>query len=168
MAQDIIDTNVVSETTKNTNTNKAIRDNDIVVVKSLVPNVYYTCSKTMDSFTWADAGDTQEMTFAQLKLLKNKHGGYFTKKWLYPENKPARKKLGIEAIFAVKFEYKDMKLLYGNDVDAVKEKIAYIPSEEKSSYIDKIKNGVKQGKITNIKIIRLLEKEFDIELIDLV
>lgn len=149
--------------------NKSIRDDDIVVVKSLVPNIYYTCSKTLDSFIWADVGDTQEMTFAQLKVLKNKHGGYFAKKWLYPQNEVVLKKLGIDDIFAVKFDsHNDMKLLYGNDINAVKEKISYIAADEKETMIKKIQSAVKQGKIVNIKIIRLLEKELDIELMDLV
>lgn len=147
---------------------KSIRDNDVIVVKSLVPNVYYTCSKTLDTFSWADVGDAEEMTFAQLKVMKNKHGGYFTKKWLYPEDDMARKKLGIDSIFATTFEKKDMRLLYGNDVTAVKEKLHYIPAEEKAAYIKRVQTDVKQGKITNVKIIRLLEKELDISLMDLV
>lgn len=149
-------------------TAKSIRDNDVIVVKSLVPNVYYTCSKTLDTFSWADVGDTEEMTFSQLKVMKNKHGGYFTKKWLYPENDMARKKLGIDSIFAVTFEKKDMKLLYGNDVAAVKEKLHYIPAGERASYAERVQKDVRQGKIANVKIIRLLEKELGISLMDLV
>ena len=148
--------------------NKSIRDNDVIAVKSLVPNVYYTCSKTMDTFIWAEAGDVEEMTFAQLKVMKNKNSGYFTKKWLYPQNEMALKKLGIDSLFVGKFEAKDMKLLYGNDVDAVKEKIGYISASGKEEFTNKVKKAVKQGKIVNIKIIRLLENELDVELMDLV
>ena len=147
---------------------KSIRDNDKVIVKALVPNVHYTCPKTLDYFNWAEVGEEQEMTFAQLKLMKNKHKGYFTKKWLYPKNEIALRKLGIDDIFAVKFTRADMKLLYGNDVDAVKDKICYVTEKDKPEVIEKIKNAVKQGKIVNIKIIRLLENEFEIDLMDLI
>ena len=61
-----------------------------------------------------------------------------------------------------------MKLLYGNDVDAVKDKICYVTEKDKPEVIEKIKNAVKQGKIVNIKIIRLLENEFEIDLMDLI
>jgi hypothetical protein len=163
----------MSETTDNTNATpvvkaKDIKDSDIVIVKSLVSSVHYTCPKTLDSFSWAEVGDTNEMTFAQLKVMKTKHNGYFTKKWLYPQNEAALKKLGIDTIFAVKFEKRDMKLLYGNDVEAVKEKISYVPTVDRPAMVDKIEKAVKQGKIVNIKIIRLLEKEFGIDLMDLV
>lgn len=151
-----------------TTTTKSIRDNDTVIVKSLVPNVYYTCSKTLDSFIWAEAGNTEPMTFAQLKVMKTKHPDYFKKKWLYPQNEAVLKKLGIDGIFAGKFDRKDMQLLYGNDVEAVKEKISFIPFSEKEDFVNKVKKAVKQGKIVNIKIIRLLEKELEIELMDLI
>lgn len=151
-----------------TTTAKSIRDDDIIIVKSLVPNVHYTCPKTLDYFNWAEVGDEQEMTFAQLKIMKNKHKGYFSKKWLYPKNETVLRKLGIDEIFAVKFTRTDMKLFYGNDVDAVKEKICYVTENDKPELIEKIKNAVKQGKIVNIKIIRFLENEFEIDLMDLI
>ena len=151
------------------NAAKSIRDNDKIIVKALVPNVHYTCPKTLDYFNRAEVGDEQEMTFAQLKLMKNKHKGYFTKKWLYPKNEIALRKLGIDDIFAVKFNMRaDMRLLYGNDVEAVKDKICYVTEKDKPEVIEKIRNAVKQGKIVNIKIIRLLENEFEIDLMDLI
>lgn len=166
MDQDTITTN---ENVKQESASKSIRDTDVIVVKSLVPNVYYTCSKTNDAYIWADIGDTQELTFAQLKVMKNKNSGYFTKKWLFPQNEVALRKLGIDDIFAGKFdERKDIKLFYGDDVEAVKEKIAFISPESRADIAGKVIKAVKQGKIVNVKIIRLLEKELDIELMDLV
>ena len=101
--------------------------------------------------------------------MKNKHSGYFTKKWLFPQNDSALKKLGIDDIFAGKFdEKKDMKLFYGDDVEAVREKLSYIAPENKENIGNKVIKAVKQGKIVNIKILRLLEKELDVELMDLV
>lgn len=147
---------------------EALKDTDIILVKSLVPNVYYTCSKTLDSFIWLEAGDVQEMTFGQLKLMKNKYNGYFTKKWLYPQNEQALNKLGIADIFAKKFDRSDMRLLYGNNIKALKEKLPFVPVDQKTELAEKIKASVESGKIVNIKIIRLLEKEFNLNLMDLV
>lgn len=148
-------------------TKKNFKDTDKIIVKALVPNVHYTCPKTLDYFNWAEVGDEQEMTFAQLKIMKIKHRNYFTKKWLYIENETALDLLGISDIFAVKFTRTDMKLLYGNDVEAVKDKICYVTEKDKPEVIEKIRNAVKQGKIVNIKIIRLLENIFNIDLMEL-
>ena len=148
-------------------TKKNFKDNDKIIVKALVPNVHYTCPKTLDYFNWTEVGDEQEMTFAQLKIMKIKHRNYFTKKWLYIENETALDLLGISDIFAVKFTRTDMKLLYGDDVNAVKNKICYVTEKDKPEVVEKIRNAVKQGKIVNIKIIRLLENEFEIDLMEL-
>ena len=148
-------------------TKKNFKDTDKIIVKALVPNVHYTCPKTLDYFNWAEVGDEQEMTFAQLKIMKIKHRNYFTKKWLYIENETALDLLDISDIFAVKFTRTDMKLLYGNDVEAVKDKICYVTEKDKPEVIEKIRNAVKQGKIVNVKIIRLLENEFEIDLMEL-
>ena len=148
-------------------TKKNFKDTDKIIVKALVPNVHYTCPKTLDYFNWAEVGDEQEMTFAQLKIMKIKHRNYFTKKWLYIENETALDLLDISDIFAVKFTRTDMKLLYGNDVEAVKDKICYVTEKDKPEVVEKIRNAVKQGKIVNVKIIRLLENEFEIDLMEL-
>ena len=148
--------------------NKTFKNTDKITVKALVDNVHYTCPKTLDYFNWAEAGEEQEMTFEQLKIMKVRHKGYFTNKWLFIEDEAVLDALGISDIFAVKFTRADMKLLYGNDVDAIKEKLLYITKKQEPEVIEKIKNAVKQGKIVNIKIIRLLENEFEIDLMDLI
>ena len=44
-------------------TSPALKDDTKVKVRALVPAVYYTCLKTMDSFAWEEVGDEQEMTY---------------------------------------------------------------------------------------------------------
>ena len=146
---------------------KIFKDTDKIIVKALVDNVHYTCPKTFEYFHWENARDEQEMTFEQVKLMKVKHKNYFTNKWLFIEDEAVLDALGISDIFAVKFTRADMKLLYGNDVDAVKDKICYVTEKDKPEVIEKIKNAVKQGKIVNIRIIKLLERTFNIDLMEL-
>lgn len=147
---------------------KTISDTDVFKVKSLVPNVHYTCSKTQDYYIWSEVGEENEMTFAQLKVMKNKHIGYFSKNWLIVTDDNASKKLGLDKYYNDRFGKKDYKLLYGNDVDKVEKKLALLPDSEKEAMSKKIIKSVSNGDIQNVKIIRLLERTFDIELMDLV
>ena len=147
---------------------RTVKDTDIVTVKSLVSNVHYTCPKTNDYFVWHDEGEEQEMTVAQLKVMKNQHNGYFSKKFLYPKDEAVLKKLNLQDYFKVKFGRGDMKLLYGDDVEVAKEKVMTIPDDEKDAFIVKVKKAVKDGKIANVKIIRMLERELGIDLMVLV
>ena len=147
---------------------KTISDADVFTVKSIVPNVHYTCSKTQDYYIWADVGDENEMTFAQLKVMKNKHIGYFSKGWLIITDNGASRKLDLDKYYNDGFGKRDYKLFYGNDVDKVEKKLAFLPDSEKEQLSKRIIKSVSNGDIQNVKIIRLLEKTFDIELMDLV
>lgn len=147
---------------------KTISDADIFKVKSLVPNVHYTCSKTQDYYIWVEVGDENEMTFGQLKVMKNKHIGYFSKNWLIVMDDNASKKLGLDKYYNDGFGKKDYKLFYGNDVDKVEKKLALLPDSEKEALSKKIIKSVSNGDIQNVKIIRLLEKTFGVDLMDLV
>ena len=146
---------------------KNFKNTDKIMVKALVPNVHYTCPKTLDYFHWAEVGDEHEMTFEQIKRIKVEHKGYFTNKWLYIEDEAVLDALGISDIFAVKFTRADIRLLYGNDVDAVKEKLCYITKKDKPEVIEKIKNAVIKGMVIDVRIIKLLEKTFNIDLMEL-
>lgn len=147
---------------------KNFKNTDKIMVKALVNNVHYTCPKTFEYFHWENARDEHEMTFEQVKLMKVKHKNYFTNKWLFIEDEAVLDALGISDIFAVKFNMRaDMKLLYGNDVDAVKKKLCYITKKKELEVIEKVKIAVKQGKIIDIRIIKLLERTFNIDLMEL-
>lgn len=147
---------------------RTVKDTDIVVVKSLKNNVHYTCPKTNDYFVWPDEGSEEKMTVAQLKVMKNQHNGYFSKKFIYPKDEAVLKKLNLQDYFKVKFGRGDMKLLYGDDIEVAKEKVMTIPDDEKDAFIVKVKKAVKDGKIANVKIIRMLERELGIDLMVLV
>ena len=147
---------------------EGITDKTVVKVKGLVPHVYYTCPKTNDTFIWGAVGDIQEMTVEQLKLMKVRHEGYFTKKWLYPMNEEALKMLRIKDIFAIKSTGDNLSALYGNDIGKAEEFISFVQDSDIEAIGKKIKNAVELGKIQNVKIIRLLEKKFDLDLISLI
>lgn len=146
----------------------ALKDTTRIKVRALVPAVYYTCLKTMDSFSWDEVGDEQEMTFMQIKTMKARHPRYFTEKWLLILNDEVLKKLNLASTFSEKVTASDMKKFYGSDVDAAKELLFGLSNSAKSGLTEKVIKAVKNGKIANVKIIRLLEEQLGIELMQLV
>ena len=158
-----------SNSAKDKTVEKVLAAKDIIIVKSLVPMVFYTCPVTHDSFFWYDIGETQELTFAQLKTIAQQHRRFFTEKWIIPLNDEAIGKLQLKDIFNVNFDLRrDMKLLYNGSIDQVREKLEHVAEDDYEPLKAKIIKATKAGKIDNVKILRLLEKHFDIELMDLV
>ena len=62
----------------------------------------------------------------------------------------------------------DLKLLCGNDVRAVEELLTNLNPDAKSELAKKAVKAAKDGKINNVKIIRLIEQHLGMEIMDLV
>lgn len=148
--------------------NEILNDDMKITVQALVPNVYYTCTVTFETFSWLEVGDTQEMTFKQLRIMNTKHPRYFTEKWLLPNDETVMKKLHLDKIYATKVSRSDMKRFCGDNIKDVDELLSGLDSNAKTELTPKIVKYVKDGKIANVKMIRLLEKKLGIELMDLV
>ena len=149
-------------------TSNVLNDDTRIVVEARVPAVYYTCPVTFETFSWLEVGDTQEMTFKQLRIMNTKHPRYFTEKWLLPNDGTVMKKLHLDKIYATKVNRADMKRFCGDDIKDVEELLSGLDSNAKTELTPKIVKYVKDGKIANVKMIRLLEKKLGIELMDLV
>ena len=145
-----------------------MNDDTRIVVEARVPAVYYTCPVTFETFSWLEVGDTQEMTFKQLRIMNTKYPRYFTEKWLLPNDGTVMKKLHLDKIYATKVNRADMKRFCGDDIKDVEELLSGLDSNAKTELTPKIVKYVKDGKIANVKMIRLLEKKLGIELMDLV
>lgn len=145
-----------------------LNDDTRIVVEARVPAVYYTCPVTYETFSWLEIGDTQEMTFKQLRIMNTKYPRYFTEKWLLPNNEAVMKKLHLDKIYATKVNRADMKRFCGDDIKDVDELLSGLDSNAKTDLTPKIVKYVKDGKIANVKMIRLLEKKLGIELMNLV
>ena len=170
MAQENKNLNPVNEAAEQTAsaTSNVLNDDTRIVVEARVPAVYYTCPVTFETFSWLEVGDTQEMTFKQLRIMNTKHPRYFTEKWLLPNDETVMKKLHLDKIYATKVNRADMKRFCGDDIKDVEELLSGLDSNAKTELTPKIVKYVKDGKIANVKMIRLLEKKLGIELMDLV
>lgn len=145
-----------------------LNDDTKIQVQSLVPVVYYTCPFTFENFSWLEVGDTQEMTFKQIRIMSVKHPRYFTEKWLKPLNDGVLDRLKLRKYFESNLKRGDLKLLCGNDVGAVEELLTSLNPDAKSGLAKKAVKAAKDGKINNVKIIRLIEQHLGVEIMDLV
>ncbi len=149
-------------------TEKILNDDTKVKVQSLVPCVYYDCPVTFETFSWLEVGDTQEMTYKQIRIMKVKYPRYFTEKWLRPLNDNVLEKMGLKKFFENNLSRSDLKLLCGNDVEAAEKMLVNLNPDGRSELAKKAVKAAKDGKINNVKIIRLIEKNLGVEIMDLV
>lgn len=171
--EDIVNINVAEETneeiTKNTKKSIKVRDledTDEIEVISLVPNVSYKDSKTLDMYEWSEANHIEYMTFDTLKNMWRNNKGYFKNLWLKPNDDRVINKFGLTKTFE-KYEY----LMNGSNytrknIQAICDAIKGTPNGLKFAICDKVKNLVISGEVTDISVIKELEKRLNIDLIE--
>lgn len=143
-----------------------LEDTDEIMVVSLVPNVSYKDSKTLDMYEWNEIGHIEYMTFDTLKNLWRNNKGYFKNLWLKPMDDRVINKFGLTKTFE-KYEYlmdgsNYTKKNIGTICNAIKE----TPNGLKFAICNKVKNLVIDGGISDVSVIRTLENRLNIDLID--
>lgn len=108
------------------------------------------------------------MTFKQIRIMSVKHPRYFSERWLKPLNDEVLEKLKLKRFFESNLSRGDFKLLCGNDAGAVEELLTSLNPDAKSELAKKAVKAAKDGKINNVKIIRLIEQHLGVEIMDLV
>ena len=143
-----------------------LADSDEIEVISLVPNVSYKDSKTLDMYEWDEIGHGESMTFETLKNMWRNNKGYFRNMWLKPEDDRVINKFGLTKTFE-KYEYlMDGSNYTKKNIKNICSAISDTPNGLKMSICDKIKNMVIDGDVTDVSVIRELEKHLKIDLID--
>lgn len=154
------------ENTKKSVNKKPLEDSEEIEVVSLIPNVSYKDSKTYDIYKWEEAGHVEYMTFDVLKNMWRNNKGYFKNMWLKPKDDRVVEKFGLTKTFE-KYEYlMDASNYTKKNIDDICAAISDTPNGLKMSLYDKVKNMVIDGDVTDVFVIRALEKRLKIDLID--
>lgn len=171
--EDVVDVDTVEKMNEDAikNTKKStkvepLEDSDEIEVISLVPNVSYKDSKTLDMYEWHEVGHIEYMTFDTLKNMWRNNKGYFKNLWLKPNDNRVINKFGLTKTFE-KYEYlMDGSNYTKKNINLICDAIKGTPNGLKIAICDKVKNLVVSGDVTDVFVIRELEKRLHIDLID--
>lgn len=142
-----------------------LSDSDVIEVTSLIPNVVYEDNRTGNYYEWEEIGHCEDMTFDEVKNMHRKHKTYFNDMWLKPLDERVIKKLGL-ARTCEKYDFLVDESNYTNDhIDEVLDGLSSAPASLKIAIVNRIKDMVADGTISDIKVVRKLEKRLDIDLI---
>lgn len=143
-----------------------LHDYDEIEVISLISNVSYKDSKTGDMYEWDDVDHIEFLTFETLKNMWRNSKGYFKNMWLKPLDDRVINKFGLTKTFE-KYEFlMDASNYTSNNIKDICESISNTPNGLKRAVCNKIKLLVVNGDVTDVRVVRALEKYLNIELID--
>ena len=143
-----------------------LNDSDEIEVVSLIPNVSYKDSKTLDMYNWDVAGHVEYMSFETLKNMWRSNKGYFKNLWLKPNDDRVINKFGLTKTFE-KYEYlMDASNYTKKNINTICDSIANTPNGLKIAICDKVKSLVVDGEVSDVSVIRALENRLKIDLIE--
>lgn len=164
-------TAVTKRTSRRKNTRQSadvedtLSDLDVIEVASLIPNVVYEDNRTGNYYEWEEIGHCEDMTFDEVKNMHRKHKTYFNDMWLKPLDERVIKKLGLSRTYD-KYNFLVDESNYTNDnIDEVLDGLSSAPASLKIAIVNRIKDMVADGTVSDIKVVRKLEKRLDIDLI---
>lgn len=164
-------TAVTKRTSRRKNTRQSadvedtLSDSDMIEVESLIPNVVYEDSRTGNYYEWSEIGHCEDMTFDEVKNMHRKHKTYFNDMWLKPLDERVIKKLGLSRTYD-KYNFLVDESNYTNDnIDEVLDGLSSAPASLKIAIVNRIKDMVADGTVSDINVVRKLEKRLDIDLI---
>lgn len=148
--------------------NKALKDSDEIEVVSLVPNVSYQDNHTDDFYEWEEVGHSELMPFSVIKTMWRSHKSYFKNLLLEPLDNRVVEQFGLSKIYEKYKMLLDASNYKKNNIKKIVDAISSSPNGLKFSLCNKIKNMIIQGEITDVFVIRTLEKQFDTDLISFI
>ena len=152
--------------TKKTVKTEPLKDDDEIKVEALVANVSYKDKHTGDMYEWDAVGHIEPMTFGTLKNMWRLHKGYFRNMWLKPNDARVINQFGLTKTFE-KYEYLMNASNYTKkNIKSICDAITETPNGLKFAICDKIKSMVVSGDVSDVFVIKELEKRLKIDLIE--
>lgn len=142
-----------------------LKDSDEIEIMSLIPNVSYKDNKTGDMYEWEESGHIEIITFETLKNLWRNHKGYFRNMWLKPKDDRVINQFGLTNIFKKYDMLMDDSSYTRDNIDKICSAISEAPNGLKRSIFNRVKDLVVTEKLTDVFVIRALEKHLKVDLI---
>lgn len=142
-----------------------LQDSDEIEVMALIPNVSYRDSVTADHYEWESVGDVEYMTVDAITRMRRNNRGYFEDMCLKPNDERVIKKFGLGRFYDKYDMFMDESNYTRDNVGRTLDEFSGIPNSMKLSVVNKIKNMVASGDISDVSVIRTIEKRLDIDLI---
>lgn len=171
---DTVDENMDVKVEKEENVEKVVEKekpldkDDVIEVISLIPNISYKDKKYGDIYRWEKAGEIVEMTFEVINYMHQNHKTYFKSMWIKPLDNQVIKKFGLESTYRDYDFLMDASNYTRKNVKEICDSIRHTPQSLKFAICNKIKSLVSSGKVSDIHVLREIEKSLNIDLIPLI
>ena len=144
---------------------KQIDPNEMVLVRSVFQGTLcYKSIRTGLKVVWNGYGSEEWISIQELLTMKASNPTFLTKPWLIIDDLDVVEHMGLKDIYNVITEIEDLDAMFTLSINEIKEKIKIAPKGFKDTIADTARKLVLEEKLYDIRVIRMLEEELQIEL----
>ena len=143
---------------------------DIIPVKSITfGGLTYKARSTNAIYRWNQIGAIEYMSVAELNEMNNYKRAYLNKPLVILMDERAIKKFRLQKVYENVAQINNLKSLFKSDMRTIERTIdTALDANMRDILISKVRQMIKNGTLTNINIIKLLEKKLQHDLADIV
>lgn len=126
--------------------------------------VGYDCKLSPLFLKWEQYGDEQEMSIGELLLMHAHSKMYLNDPVLLVDDEEFAETMKLTEKYQAIFETEDLGELYkGNNATLIKRKLESLPQEIRRQVLTRTVIAINNGELNSIAVIKMLKKEFDID-----
>lgn len=143
---------------------------DIIPVKSITfGGLTYKARSNNAIYRWPTIGSLEYMSVSQLNEMNNYKRSYLNKPLVILMDERAIKQFRLQKVYENVAQINNLKSLFKSDMATIEKTIdTALDANMRDILISKVRQMIKNGTLTNINIIKLLEKKLQHDLADIV
>ena len=142
--------------------------NELIPVRSLVVGGLNYKRKDGVMIRWENFGDMQYIEYGELIFMNSAKPKFLKHPYLAIDDDEVIEKLNLTQIYKDLADVNNIENLFKKSIGEISKTIASYSNGTKQLIKDLCTSMVKDGKLTNIKIIKVLEKELSVDLQELI
>ena len=169
-AEEVSQTNTVSETTEPQEKKLSVKDIDInqyiTVRNGFQGKLVYKSSRTGELFVWEEFGAEQEIELKELVNAKNSSKKFFENNWFMFEDEWVIDYLGVKQFYRNAVSIEDFDKIFSKSAVEIRNIIPQMSDGQKHSAAYRARTLIAEGVIDSNKAIAALEETLGIELVE--
>lgn len=144
---------------------KELQPDDIIEIEAIVPNVEYYNSKSGNRYSWSETGQVEQMPYEDFLDIWRNHRGYINDLVLRPKDKRVIEKYNLKKVYDNYDFILNSKNYTVSNLNKIFEILDKSANSVKINVLSKIKSMVADNEVTNINVVKSIEKHYDTVLV---
>jgi hypothetical protein len=165
--KDVLD-EVVEVEEKPVKKKRTIERDEVVACRNLTSGkLIYISKKTGLETVWSVYGDEEYLEVGELLTMRSSQPKFLKNPWLIIDDEDVVEYLGLKSIYDSILPVDELDNFFNCSVNEARDILPKLPKGLRDLLAEKARQGIQDGNLNNLQLIRLLEQELKLDLLSL-